>query len=84
MKFHHKNSGVCSRSVSFDIDEQHIVTNVKYVGGCGGNTQGVAALCEGRKAEEIIGIIKGIRCGFKPTSCPDQLAEALEQAIKEI
>ena len=71
--------GVCSRKITFDL-EDGIVRNVRFEGGCNGNTQGVAALCIGRKPEEVIPLIKNIRCGFKPTSCPDQLARALEEA----
>ena len=77
----YKTQGVCSREIQFDVVDNK-VTNVQFVGGCSGNTQGVAALCIGRPAEEVVGIIKGIRCGSKPTSCPDQLAIALEQAIE--
>lgn len=73
--------GVCSRKIDFTI-ENGIVKAVTFTGGCSGNTQGVAALCIGRPAEEVVSIIKGIRCGSKPTSCPDQLALALEQAIE--
>ena len=73
--------GVCSRKIDFTI-ENGIVKAVAFTGGCSGNTQGVAALCIGRPAEEVVGIIKGIRCGSKPTSCPNQLAIALEQAIE--
>lgn len=75
-------NGVCSRSVSFDIVDG-IVKNVVFEGGCNGNTKGVASLAEGMPAEEVIRRLKGITCGFKPTSCPDQLALALEKAIKE-
>lgn len=75
-------SGVCSRSVSFDI-EDGIVKNVFFEGGCNGNTQGVAHLAEGRKAEDVIACLRGIRCGRKLTSCPDQFARALEKAIQE-
>ncbi|MBR3942063.1 MAG: TIGR03905 family TSCPD domain-containing protein, partial [Clostridia bacterium] len=57
--------------------------NVQFMGGCNGNTQGVARLAEGRPAEELISLLKGIRCGFKNTSCPDQLATAIAQAIQE-
>jgi len=60
------------------------VTNVSFLGGCNGNLKGVAALAEGQKAEDIIKRCKGITCGFKTTSCPDQFAQALEQALKEI
>ena len=72
-------SGVCSRSVRFDI-EDGIVKNVAFEGGCSGNTQGVARLCSGRKKEEIIELLSGIKCGFKDTSCPDQLAQALKNS----
>jgi uncharacterized protein (TIGR03905 family) len=84
MKIERKNSGVCSRSISFDIDENHIVTNVSFVGGCNGNLQGVSALCDGMTAEEIISRCKGIKCGFKSTSCPDQLAQAMEEALAKL
>ena len=76
-----KTQGVCSRQISFEVKDNKL-TNVQFVGGCSGNTQGVAALCIGRPAEEVVKVIKGIRCGMKPTSCPDQLANALEQAIE--
>ena len=72
--------GVCSRKILVDT-EDGVITDCKFVGGCAGNTQGVAALVIGMKAEDAIAKIKGIKCGFKPTSCPDQLAEALEEII---
>jgi len=84
MKIERTNKGVCSRSISFDIDENHVITNVSFLGGCNGNLKGVSALCEGMKAEDIIERCKGIRCGFKSTSCPDQLACALEEALTQI
>lgn len=82
MKKHieYKTSGTCSRMVVVDV-EDGVVTDCRFVGGCSGNTQGVAALVVGMKAEDAIAKIKGIKCGFKPTSCPDQLAKALEEAI---
>ena len=61
--------------------EDGIVKNVKFIGGCNGNTQGVARLAEGRTAEELISLLEGIKCGFKSTSCPDQLAQALKHTI---
>ena len=70
--------GVCSSAIDFDVVDNK-VTNVKFQGGCSGNTQGVAALVEGMNIDEAIKRMKGIKCGFKPTSCPDQLATALEQ-----
>ena len=74
-----KTSGTCSRMVIVDI-EDNIITDCKFVGGCAGNTQGVAALVKGMTTDEAIAKIKGIKCGFKTTSCPDQLALALESA----
>ena len=77
----YKTKGTCSRKITFDL-EDGIVKNVKFQGGCHGNLQGIAALCEGKPAEEIINSIAGIRCGFKSTSCPDQLAKALKNALE--
>ena len=82
MRIERNNKGVCSRSVSFELDENHRVTGVSFVGGCNGNLKGVASLCEGMLAEDIIARCKGITCGFKSTSCPDQLAQALEEALQ--
>ena len=81
MHFTYKTSGTCSRSVSFDLDNG-TVTNVCFEGGCNGNTKGIASLVDGMKAEDIIAKTEGIRCGFKPTSCPDQLSKALKEALK--
>ena len=81
MNYSFKPHGVCARGISFDI-EDNIVKNVKFSGGCSGNTQGVAKLAEGMTTEEIINRLSGIRCGFKGTSCPDQLAKAVAEAIK--
>ena len=80
MERSYKTSGVCSRGVSFTI-EDGIVKNVKFAGGCDGNTKGVARLCEGRDAKELVKLLSGIKCGFKNTSCPDQLAKAIEDAL---
>lgn len=77
---HYTPSGVCSKGIDFEL-ENGIVKNVQFTGGCSGNTQGVAALIQGMPAEEAIRRLKGLRCGFKPTSCPDQLAKALEAAL---
>lgn len=78
----YKTSGTCSRAINFDIVDGK-VTAVEFIGGCSGNTQGVAALVEGMDAREAISRLKGIRCGFKSTSCPDQLAQALEKALEQ-
>ena len=81
MSYSYKTRGVCARAISFDIDD-NIVKNIKFTGGCSGNTQGVAKLAEGMTTDEIIDKLSGIRCGFKGTSCPDQLAKAVAEAIK--
>lgn len=72
-----KTSGVCSRSIEFDVVDNK-VKNVRFEGGCSGNTQGIAVLIEGMDIDEAIRRMDGIRCGFKSTSCPDQLAKALK------
>ena len=77
MKFTYKTQGTCSREIVFDYDGEK-VTNVRFMGGCNGNLQGISRLVEGMKVEDAIAKLKGIRCGFKSTSCPDQLAQALE------
>jgi uncharacterized protein (TIGR03905 family) len=80
---HHTYStkGTCSTQIDFDLDGD-TVRNVKFTGGCNGNLQGISRLIDGAKAEDVIAKIKGIRCGFKKTSCPDQLATALEKLQK--
>ncbi|MBQ9783419.1 MAG: TIGR03905 family TSCPD domain-containing protein [Clostridia bacterium] len=70
--------GVCSRQIDIDVEDGKIAA-VRFLGGCAGNTQGVAALIVGMSVEEAISRLSGIRCGFKSTSCPDQLAAALKQ-----
>lgn len=74
--------GVCSRQITFDIDDAGIVHNVSFYGGCNGNTQGLARLAEGMNAQELVARLRGIRCGMRTTSCPDQLATAVEHALK--
>ena len=83
MKKHveYKTKGTCSRMIILDI-EDGIVTDCTFVGGCAGNTAGIASLVKGMKTEDVVAKLKGVKCGFKPTSCPDQLAKALEEAIE--
>ena len=76
-KLSYTTSGVCSRKIDIEV-ENGIVMHVDFTGGCSGNTQGVARLVEGMPVEEAIKRLSGIRCGFKATSCPDQLARALQ------
>ncbi len=81
MTYEYQTKGTCSSKITFTL-EDGAVHNVEFTGGCSGNTQGVAALVEGMDAKEAVHRMKGIRCGRKPTSCPDQLALALEAAME--
>ena len=81
-KIEYKTRGTCSRMINLEIDNGTIV-DCSFVGGCAGNTQGIAALVKGMKVDEAIKRMKGIKCGFKPTSCPDQLAAALETCLED-
>ena len=73
----YKTSGTCSSAINLEV-ECDIIKSVSFTGGCNGNLQGISRLVEGMKVEDAISRLKGIRCGFKNTSCPDQLARALE------
>lgn len=76
----YKTKGTCSTMIDVELKDG-VIDSVKFTGGCNGNLQGISALVKGIKPEEAISRLKGIRCGFKPTSCPDQLAHALEEMI---
>ena len=76
----YSTKGVCSRGIEITVDDG-IVESVKFIGGCSGNTQGVAALAVGMTVEEVINRLGGIKCGMKSTSCPDQLATALKEYL---
>ena len=80
MEFSYKTKGVCSQYINFELKDG-IVTNVHFLGGCNGNLKGIGALVEGMKAEDVIARVEGIKCGMKATSCPDQLAHALKEAL---
>ena len=73
--------GVCSKMINVDVDDG-VIKNIEFVGGCPGNTVGVSKLCVGRKVDEVIKILSGIDCRGRGTSCPDQLARALDASIK--
>lgn len=81
MQYEYKTKGTCSQRILFDISDGK-VTNVQFIGGCNGNLQGISKLVEGMDVNEVIEKIEGIHCGFKPTSCPDQLAKALKEATR--
>ena len=83
MKYTYYTQGTCSSQIDFDIDEQGILRDVQFYGGCHGNLQGISTLVRGMKAEDIMGKLQGIRCGYKNTSCPDQLATALREAMNK-
>lgn len=80
MAHRYQTRGVCSRSITFDVADGR-VHNVQFEGGCNGNTKGIGALVEGMDVKEAIHRLSGIRCGFKSTSCPDQLARALQESL---
>ena len=82
MRYKYKTNGVCSRLIHFDIVDNK-VRNVEFIGGCAGNAQGVARLIEGMDVHEAIRRMEGIRCGARKTSCPDQLARALREALAD-
>ena len=77
MKFSYMPHGVCSRQFNFDI-EDGVVRSVEIIGGCPGNLEGISRLLAGMKVDDVIERLRGVRCGMKPTSCPDQIARALE------
>ena len=81
MEYTYKTQGTCSREISFEV-ENGKVKNVSFFGGCNGNLKGIGSLVEGMEVDEVIKKLEGIKCGFKQTSCPDQLAKALKE-IKE-
>ena len=78
MKYTYETKGVCSSEIIFEV-ENGIVTSLQFIGGCNGNLKGISSLCTGMKVDDVIEKLKGIRCGFKSTSCPDQLARALTE-----
>ena len=79
MQYTYNTQGTCSRQIIIDVDDNGIIEQVTFVGGCNGNTKGISSLVKGMKIDEVITKLQGITCGFRPTSCPDQLATALKQ-----
>ena len=80
MQYQYKTSGTCSQRIYFDIEDGK-VKNVQFIGGCNGNLKGISALVEGMDVSDVISRCEGIKCGFKATSCPDQLAQALKSIL---
>ena len=82
MKTIYETKGTCSKAIELDVDDATgIINSVQFIGGCAGNTTGISQLVRGMKAEDVISKLEGVRCGVKPTSCPDQWAHALRQAL---
>lgn len=83
MVYQYKTSGTCSSRIEFELDDNNRVHNVHFTNGCNGNLKGISAIVEGMDADELISKLGGITCGFKSTSCPDQLAKAVRQALEK-
>ena len=81
MKYTYYTQGTCSSQIDLEVDEQGVINDVQFYGGCHGNLQGISILVRGMKAADAIAKLQGIRCGYKNTSCPDQLATALSQVL---
>lgn len=84
MKYHYNTSGTCSRGIEIEVNDG-VISSVSFMGGCHGNTQGIASLVVGMTPQQVIERLRGIKCGAKSTSCPDQLAKALQEieALKD-
>lgn len=82
MTFTYKTTGTCSQLIKLEIDNDQTIKDVSFLGGCNGNLKGISALAIGQKIDDVISRLEGITCGFKKTSCPDQLAQALKK-VKE-
>lgn len=77
----YRTKGTCSQMIQVELSDSNVIENVQFMGGCQGNLAGIAKLVKGMQAEDVIARVEGTTCGFKPTSCPDQLAQALKQMI---
>ena len=83
MQFEYRTKGTCSQRIIFDV-EDNILKNVQFIGGCNGNLKGISSLVESMNIDDVIAKVEGISCGFKSTSCPDQLAKALKEAKERL
>ena len=82
-KITYPTTGTCSKLITVELDDDNRILSVEFLGGCNGNLQGICKLVTGQKAEDVISKLEGIRCGFRSTSCPDQLSKALRKAISQ-
>ena len=83
MTYEYSTSGTCSKKIILELSEDNVIESVKFIGGCHGNLQGISSLVKGMKADEVVARLEGIKCGFKSTSCPDQLSKAVKQAMEK-
>ena len=83
MTYTFRPRGVCAQQMQVDVDDQGVIQELRVMGGCSGNLQGIGALVKGMPAQEAVTRLKGIHCGMKPTSCPDQLARGLEKILAD-
>lgn len=84
MTYEHRNRGTCSVLTKVELNNDHTIEKVEVIGGCNGNLKGICQLLKGMKAEDAIARMKGTTCGMKPTSCPDQIAQALEETLARV
>ena len=84
MTYNYRTKGVCSKEMHIELNDDHTIKSVQVMGGCDGNLKGIAKLLPGMKAEDAIARMEGTTCGRKPTSCPDQIAQALKGALAEM
>lgn len=80
--FDYTTQGTCSRSIHIELNDDNTINNVSFYGGCNGNLKGIGKLIEGMSADKVVEKLEGVTCGFKNTSCPDQLAQALKEMMK--
>lgn len=84
MHYEYKTRNTCSTKIAFDMDENHVVSHLQFTGGCNGNLKAIASLVDGLTAEQIIAKCQGITCGFRDTSCSDQLSQAVAEAVQKL
>ncbi len=80
-KYTYKTQGTCSQAIEITVDDDNRIESVQFIGGCDGNTKGISSLVRGMKVQDVIAKLRGITCGYKSTSCPDQLSKALEAML---
>ena len=80
-KYTYKTQGTCSQAIEITVDDDNRIDTVQFIGGCDGNTKGISSLVRGMKVQDVIAKLRGITCGYKSTSCPDQLSKALEAML---